>query len=158
VWRYEGTQAEVNSVQKTAEGHYLLTEAGPEPRLREIAADGTVVVDFPLRCQKHNAHMQSRMARKQADGSYLVPHLLDFAIIRYDRTGAELARIDTRVPGEPGVNSWPFTAIAVADGGILAALTPDRRIAWRWRANVPAVHHFHLFEIDGRPLPQPPAR
>jgi len=217
VWRYDGTQAEVNSIQKTPEGTYVLTEAGPNPRLLEIAADGGVQVEFPLACQKPNAHMQTRMSRKQPDGTYLVPHLLDFAIIRYDRTGRELSRIDTHVAGEPAANSWPFTAIALADGGILAGLTngnrvvefgadgkprwevtaadtagaindacgiqrlpdgntmiasyrigkegvrllevaADKRVVWRWQANVPGVHHFHVFEIDGRPVPHPAQR
>jgi lysophospholipase L1-like esterase len=217
VWRYDGTQEEVNSIQKTAEGTYVLTEAGPNPRLREIAADGSVTVEFPLACQKQNAHMQSRMARKQADGSYLVPHLLDFAIIRYDAAGQEISRIDTRVPGEPEAKSWPFTAITLADGGVLAGLTngnrvveygpdgrprwqvtaadtggaindacgiqrlpdgntmiasyrigadgvrllevtPDKRVVWAWKADVPAVHHFHVVAVDGIGVPWPPLR
>ena len=128
VWRYDGTQDEVNSIQKTAEGTYVLTEAGPNPRLLEIAADGAVKAEFPLACQKSNAHMQSRMARKQADGTFLVPHLLDFTIIRYDAAGRELARIDTHVSAAPTVNSWPFTAITLADGGILAGLTNGNRV------------------------------
>ena len=217
VWRYDGTQDEVNSIQKTPEGTYVLTEAGPNPRLLEITADGGVKVEFPLVCQKKNAHMQSRMARKQADGTYLVPHLLDFAIIRYDAAGKELSRIDTHVPGDANVNSWPFTAIALADGGILAGLTngnrvveygadgkprweveaaevdaaindacgvqrlpggntmiasyrigkdgvrlvevsPDKKIVWKWQANVPNVHHFHVVAVDGAAVPWPPLR
>lgn len=217
VWRHDGTQAEVNSIQKTPEGTYVLTEAGPNPRLLEIAADGKVQREFPLACQKPNAHMQSRMARKQADGTYLVPHLLDFAIIRYAADGREMSRIDTHVPGEPKVNSWPFTAIALPDGGILAGLTngnrvvefdaagklrwevtaadtagaindacgiqrlpngstmiasyrigkdgvkllevtPDRKLAWTWKGTGPGVHHFHVFEIDGTPVPAPALR
>lgn len=217
VWRYDGTQAEVNSIQKTAEGTYVLTEAGPNPRLLEIAADGTVKTEFALACQKPNAHMQTRMARKQVDGTFLVPHLLDFAIIRYAADGSVRSKIDTHVPSEPKINSWPFTAIALPDGGILAALTngnrvvefdaegkirwqvtaaetdgaisdacgvqrlpngntmiasyrigkgqerllevsPAREIVWAWKANVPAVHHFHVFEIGGTPTPFPPLR
>jgi hypothetical protein len=217
VWRYEGTQAEVNSIQKTPAGTYVLTEAGPNPRLLEIAADGGVLVAFPLACQKPNAHMQTRMARKHPDGSYLVPHLLDFAIVRYDRSGKELSRIDTHVADTPAINSWPFTAIALDDGGILAGLTngnrvvefdvngqprwevtaadtagaindacgvqrlpngntmiasyrigkegvrllevsPDKRVVWTWQADVPGVHHFHVFEIDGQPVPHPARR
>lgn len=217
VWRYDGTQAEVNSIQKTPEGTYVLTEAGPNPRLLEIGADGRVLVEFPLACQKPNHHMQSRMARKLADGSYLVPHLLDFAIIRYDRAGQELSRTNTRVTDEPVAKTWPFTAIALADGGILVGLTngnrvaeyaadgrcrwlvsaadvdgaisdacgvqrlpngntmiasyrigrgkerlvevtPDKKVAWAWRADVPNVHHFHVVEVDGKPVPWPPLR
>jgi hypothetical protein len=129
VWRYAGTQDEVNSIQKTPEGTYVLSEAGPNPRLVEIAADGSLVAEIPLACQKQNHHMQTRMARKQPDGTFLVPHLLDFAIKRYDASGQVLASIDTRVPGEPRVNSWPFTAIALPDGGILAGLTNGNRVA-----------------------------
>jgi len=217
VWRYDGTQDEVNSIQKTPEGTCVLTEAGPNPRLLEIAADGTVKVEFPLACQKPNAHMQTRMARKQADGTYLVPHLLDFAIVRYDAAGKELARIDTHVPGAPTINSWPFTAITLADGGILAGLTngnrvveygqdgrprweitaadvdaaindacgtqrlpsgntmiasyaigkdgvrlvevsPEKKVVWKWQADVPAVHHFHAVDVDGGAVPWPPLR
>jgi hypothetical protein len=128
VWEYAGTQAEVNSIQKTPEGTYVLTEAGANPRLLEIAADGSVKKEFPLACQKQNAHMQARMGRKQADGTYLVPHLLDFAIVRYGPDGKELARIDTHVPGDPKLTSWPFTAIALPDGGILASLTMGHRV------------------------------
>ncbi|MBU6277419.1 MAG: hypothetical protein KGQ61_12355 [Planctomycetes bacterium] len=217
VWRYDGTQEEVNSIQKTAAGTYVLTEAGPNPRLVEIGADGKAVGGFPLACQKANAHMQSRMARRQPDGTTLVPHLLDFAIVRYAADGRELARIDTHVPGEPQVNSWPFTAIVLADGGILAGLTngnrvvefdasgklrwqvtaadtggaindacgvqrlpggntmiasyhvgtggerlvevtPDRKVVWAWKADVPAVHHFQVLAIDGVAVPGPALR
>ena len=128
VWRYDGTQEEINSIQKTPTGTYVLTEAGPNPRLLEIAADGTVQVEFPLACQKANGHMQTRMSRKQVDGTYLCPHLFDFCIIRYDATGKELSRIGTRDPAAPDLNTWPFTAIALADGGILAGLTNGNRV------------------------------
>jgi hypothetical protein len=217
VWRYDGTQDEVNSIQKTPEETYVLTEAGPNPRLLELAPDGSVKVEFPLVCQKQNAHMQSRMARKQANGTYLVPHLLDFAIIRYDADGKERARIDTHVPGDAKVNSWPFTAINLADGGILAGLTngnrvveygtdgnprwevtaadvdaaindacgiqrlpsgntmiasyrigkdgvrlvevsPEKKVVWKWQANVPNVHHFQVLAVDGIAVPWPPLR
>jgi hypothetical protein len=217
VWRYDGTQEEINSIQKTAEGTYVLTEAGPNPRLLEIAADGTVKVEFPLACQKANGHMQTRMSRKQADGTYLCPHLFDFAIIRYDAAGKELTRIGTRDPAAPELNTWPFTAITLADGGILAGLTngnrvvefdkegrirwqidtgevdgaiadacgiqrlpngntmiasyhvgkhgerlvevsPERKVVWAWKADVPAVHHFQVLSIDGKELVGPPLR
>ena len=217
VWRYDGTQAEVNSIQKTAEGTYVLTEAGPSPRLLELNADNTTRTEFALACQKPNAHMQTRMARKQADGTFLVPHLLDFAIIRYAADGTISERIDTHVAGQPNLNSWPFTAIALEDGGILAGLTngnrvvefnadggirwqvtaaevdgaindacgiqrlpngntmiasyrigkggerllevsPAKEVVWAWKADVPSVHHFHLFEIDGKPVPFPALR
>jgi outer membrane protein assembly factor BamB len=138
-------------------------------------------------------------------------------IIRYDAVGKELSRIDTHVAGEPKANSWPFTAIALADGGILAGLTngnrvveygmdgkprwevtaadvdaaindacgiqrlpsgntmiasyrigkdgvrlvevsPEKKVVWKWQANVPNVHHFQVLAVDGVAVPWPPLR
>jgi hypothetical protein len=131
VWSYQGTQEEVNSIQKTAEGTYVLTEAGARPRLLELDASGKVVVEFALSCQSGNAHMETRMTRKLADGTYLCPHLLDFAVKHYDRTGKVLDQIDTTTPGDSQhkVESWPFTAIRLANGNTLVGLTHANRVA-----------------------------
>ncbi len=131
VWKYVGQQEEVNSGQKTAAGTYVLTEAGPQPRLLEVDAAGRVLVQFPLACQRENAHMQTRMARKLADGTYLVPHLLDFAVKQYDPSGAVLRVVDTRLADAAGqpLESWPFTAIALDDGGVLVGLTHANTVA-----------------------------
>ncbi|HYG78162.1 MAG TPA: hypothetical protein VEK08_24365 [Planctomycetota bacterium] len=131
VWEYKGTQDEVNSIQKTAEGTYVLTEAGKNPRLLEIDASGKTVVEFPLDCQKTNAHMETRMARKLADGTYLCPHLLDFAVKQYDKTGKVLKVINTKLDGDPEgkTHTWPFTAIRLANGNTLCGLTHANRVA-----------------------------
>ena len=44
--------------------------------------------------------MQTRMARKLSDGTYLVPHLLNFAVMHYDAQGTILAKMDTTLPGD----------------------------------------------------------
>ena len=131
VWSYQGTQDEVNSIQKTPEGTYVLTESGPKPRLLELDASGHAVVEFPLACQTGNAHMQTRMTRKLPDGTYLCPHLLDFAVKHYDRTGAVIDQIDTTTPGDPQhkIESWPFTAIRLPNGNTLVGLTHSNRVA-----------------------------
>lgn len=128
IWK--GTQSEVNSAQPTQSGTLVLTEAGENPRLLEIDSDGEILVEFPLACQKDNHHMQTRMARKLDDGSYLAPHLLDFAVIRYDASGKELARIDTTVEGdaEHQIHSWPFTAIRHGAGHTLVCCTHGNRV------------------------------
>lgn len=131
VWEYVGQQEEVCSGQKTASGTYVLTESGPEPRLLELDSAGKVLVRFLLDCQIPNAHMQTRMARKLADGSYLVPHLLDFAVKQYDRNGKVLQVLDTRgsdAAGQP-LENWPFTAIRLASGNTLVGLTHGNAVA-----------------------------
>jgi hypothetical protein len=90
IWK--GTQSEVNSAQPTADGTFVITEAGNNPRLLEVSASGEVILEFPLACQKKNHHMQTRMARKLSDGTYLAPHLLNFAVFHYARDGKILGK------------------------------------------------------------------
>lgn len=127
---WNGTQTEVNSAQPTAEGTFVITEAGRNPRLLEVTADGEVALEFPLSCQKQNHHMQTRMARRLPDGTYLAPHLLDFAVFHYDRNGKVQGRLDTTVPGDPQheIHSWPFTAIRHGDGHTLVCCTHGNRV------------------------------
>lgn len=127
---WEGTQAEVNSAQPTATGTLVLTEAGPNARLLEVDHAGKIIVEFPLQCQKENYHMQTRMARKLSDGSYLVPHLHNFAVFHYDATGKILETLDTTVPGdsEHSIHTWPFTAIRHDQGRTLVCCTHGNRV------------------------------
>ncbi len=131
VWSYKGEQKEIGSIHKTPDGTYVVTESGDNPKLRELRADGSIAHEFALACQKSNAHMQTRMARKLADGTYLAPHLLDFAIIHYNDKGDVLDRIDTTAPGdsEHKIHTWPFTAIRLANGNTLVGLTHANRVA-----------------------------
>ncbi|WP_166826568.1 beta-propeller domain-containing protein [Thalassoroseus pseudoceratinae] len=128
IWK--GTQSEVNSAEPTREGHFVITEAGKNPRLLEVNPDGKILVEFPLACQKKNHHMQTRMARKTAEGTYLVPHLLDFAVYHYSSDGEVLDRLDTTVSGDTdhNVHTWPFTAIRHGDGHTLVCCTHGNRV------------------------------
>ena len=128
VWK--GTQSEVNSAHPTADGTFVITEAGNNPRLLEIKPNGEVVVEFPLACQKKNHHMQTRMARKLSDGTFLAPHLLNFAVFHYSRDGDVLEKLDTTVAGddEHKIHTWPFTAIRHGDNQTLVCCTHGNRV------------------------------
>lgn len=127
---WNGTQSEVNSAQPTADGTFVITEAGDNPRLIEVDKTGQVIVDFPLACQKKNHHMQTRMARRLSDGTYLAPHLLNFAVFHYSREGEVLGKLDTTVPGDTAhaIHTWPFTAIRHGDGHTLVCCTHGNRV------------------------------
>lgn len=127
---WQGTQTEVNSVQPTSQGTFVLTEAGKQPRLLEVTADGSIVTEFPLVCQKENHHMQTRMARKLPDGTFLAPHLLNFAVVNYSAAGKVLGQLDTTVKGDTNreIHSWPFTAIRHSDGHTLVCCTNGNRV------------------------------
>ncbi len=124
-FEFKGTQSEVDTVQALPNGNLLLTEAGPKPRLLEITREGKTVVEIALGSQTGNHHMQQRMSRKSANG-YLVPHLLDRVIREYAPDGRTLWEV--RTPDEPK-ECWPFTAIRLPDGNVLASLTHGNRVA-----------------------------
>ncbi len=128
IWK--GTQAEVNSAHPTAQATYVITEAGPNPRLLELDRGGNIFVEFALACQQPNHHMQTRMARKLTDGTYLAPHLLDFAVKQYDAKGNVLRMIDTSVEGDKqrSIHTWPFTAIRHGAGHTLVCCTNGNRV------------------------------
>jgi len=130
IFEFKGSQNEVNSVQPLADGNLMLTEAGPNPRLLEIDLSGNILLEFPLACQKQNFHMQTRMARKLSDGTYLAPHLHDFAVKQYDRNGKVLRVFNTALPDDPNreQHTWPFTAIRLANGNTLVNCTHGNRV------------------------------
>jgi hypothetical protein len=120
VFSFKGTQAEVNTVQAVGEGRYMLTEAGPKPRLLEVGRDGNVLVEVPLQAQTKDAHLQTRMARKLPGGNYLVPQLLDKVVREYTPEGK--VAWEAKTPDDPP-ECWPFTAIRLEDGNTLVTCT-----------------------------------
>ena len=124
VFEFKGTQGEVDTVQPLSNGNILLTDSGKTPRLIEVDKSGKVVVEVPLRCQTQNTHMETRMARKLANGNYLVPHLLDFIVREYRPDGS--TAWEFRTPEEPK-ECWPFTAIRLENGNTLVNLTHGNR-------------------------------
>jgi hypothetical protein len=115
VFEVKGTQAEVNTVQPLAGGAVLLTEAGDRPRILEVGRDGKVRAEVPLKAQTKDHHLQTRMARKLANGHYLVPQLLDRVVREYDPKG--------EVVWEVATPDMPFTAIRLPDGHTLIGCT-----------------------------------
>ena len=125
MFEYKGTQSEVNTAQALPNGNIMLTEAGAMPRLLEVDRTGKTVVEFPLQCQNTNHHMESRMARKLANGNYLVPQLFDKVVREYTPAGKIVWEFKT--PEEPK-EAWPFTAIRLPDGHTLVNLTHSNTV------------------------------
>jgi hypothetical protein len=134
--------SEIGTVQRLEGGNTLVTELGNKPRLMELDGDGKVVVDVPLQPETDNAHMQTRMARKLANGNYLVPHLLAFKVKEYTPAGKVVKELKSDLDelGGRKAENWPFTAIRLANGHTLVNLThgnktveldPDGRVVWK---------------------------
>ncbi len=115
VFEFKGTQSEVNTVQPLEDGRVLLTEAGDRPRLLEVDRTGKIVVEVALQAQTKDHHLQTRMARKLANGDYLVPQLLDRVVREYTPEG--------KIVWEVKTPNMPFTAIRLDNGNTLINCT-----------------------------------
>lgn len=115
MFQYKGQQDEVNTAQALGNGNMLVTEAGPEPCLKEVNSKGKVEVRMKLQCQVKDIHKQTRMARKLQNGNYLVPHLLDKEVCEYNPNGEIVWRV--KMP------HMPFTAIRLESGNTLIGCT-----------------------------------
>jgi hypothetical protein len=127
VFRYEKSalNKELGTTVRLDNGNTLVTELGDKPRILEVNQEGEIAVEVPLQPETDNAHMQTRMARKLANGNYLVPHLLAFAVKEYSPSGDVLQTFRTDLPelGGREARNWPFTAIRLANGNTLINLT-----------------------------------
>jgi hypothetical protein len=115
VFEYKGTQSEVNTAEAIDGERILISEAGDKPRLLELDRQGRIAVEIPLKAQTQNHHLQTRMARKLANGNYLVPQLLDKVVREYTPKGA--------IVWEAKTPDMPFTAIRIPGGNTLIGCT-----------------------------------
>lgn len=158
VFRYarSADNSEIGTVQRLDNGNTLVTELGSKPRLLEITASGEIVVDVPLQPETDNAHMQTRMARKLANGNYLVPHLLAFKVKEYAPDGRIVSelRTDIEALGGRAAENWPFTAIRLANGNCLTTLTHGNKVV-EWSPQGEVVWQVTNDDLPERPLVDP---
>ena len=147
---------ELGTAQRLPNGRTLITELGSRPRLLEVATDGTIAVDVPLKPETDNAHMQTRMARKLANGNYLVPHLLAFKVKEYTPRGEVVNVIQTDLEefGGRKAENWPFTAIRLTNGNTLVNLTHGNKTA-EFAADGSVVWKVTNDDVEGKPFDDP---
>ena len=121
---------EIGTAAPVKGGNILITEMGNKPKLLEVSRNGKVVLEFPLLPETDNAHMQTRMARQNAAGNYWVPHLLAHSIKEYSPKGKVLRtiRTDLKELGGRNAKNWPFTAIELDNGNLLAGCTLGNKV------------------------------
>ncbi len=164
VWSYKLDPAnkELGTSVRLDNGNTLVVERGVKPRLLEIASDGSIKVEVPLKPDTDNAHMQTRMARKLPNGNYIVPHLLAFAVKEYEPDGkvVRTIRTDLEELGGRKAENWPFTAILLEGDRLLVNLTHgnktvefDREGKVVWRADNSHVDGRFADPCGGQRLP-----
>ena len=155
VWSYDsatqngnqGKRVEVHAFQPLPDGRVLIAESGPA-RLIEIDTDGKLLKSVPLAVRKPDAHHDTRLVRKLANGHYLVSHENDGAVREYDDAGKVVWEYDIPLFDKPragghGPEAWgnqTFAALRLASGNTLITtgnghgvieVTPDKKIVWQ---------------------------
>ena len=132
VWSYklDPSNGEISTAKRLGNGNTLITELGKNPRLLEVAKDGSIKAEVKLQPETNNVHMQTRMARKLENGNYLVPHLLGFAVKEYAPDGKVVKEFETDSAffGGRDTKHWPFTAIRTDKGTTLVGCTYGNRV------------------------------
>jgi hypothetical protein len=129
-YKIDPINKEIGTAERLESGNTLITELGVKPRLMEVDPNGKIVLEFPLQPETDNAHMQTRMARKLANGNYLVPHLLAFKVKEYQPSGEVVNEFPTDMKDLGGreAKNWPFTAIRLDNGNTLVCLTNGNKV------------------------------
>lgn len=153
VWRYDSQpQApytgpiEVHAFQRLDNGWTMIAESGNR-RIIEVDADGKIQKEIPLVVDHPHPHRDTRMARKLANGHYLVCHEADATIREYDEAGKVVWSHTLDLAGRPrsdghgpeGHGTEVYGAIRLASGNTLIAagngnrvyeVTPDGKTVW----------------------------
>ncbi len=132
VWEYDAAKAnpgrpvEVHAFQRLPGGLTMIAESGPA-RIIEVDRSGKVQHEVKLQVDHPNAHSDTRLVRKIANGNYLVAHEADGRVREYGPTGKIVWQYDVPLFGkEPKGGHGPeafgnsvFSATRLANGHTL---------------------------------------
>lgn len=155
VWTYDsaarngnaGKRVEVHSFQPLGDGRIMIAESGAG-RIIEIDRDGTIQKEFKLKINHPHPHRDTRLARKLANGHYLVCHEGDGAVREYDGTGKVVWEFEVplfgKTPrdghGPEAFGNQAFAAVRLNEGDTLIStgnghgvirVTRDKKIVWQ---------------------------
>lgn len=156
VWSYDsgqrngnaGKRIEVHSFQPLEGGQLMIAESGAA-RIIEIDRDGKLLKELRLKVDHPNAHTDTRLVRKLADGHYLVCHEGDGTVREYDdESGDVVWEYEVPLFGKPrqdghgpeAFGNKAFAAVRLPSGNTLIAtgnghsvleVTPDKEIVWK---------------------------
>jgi hypothetical protein len=193
VWSYDsgrqngnaGKRIEVHAFQPLEDDRLMVAESGAG-RVIEIDRAGKLLKEVGLRIDHPHPHTDTRLARKLANGNYLVCHEGDGAVREYGGEKGELVW-EYRVPlfgREPKDGHGPeafgnkcFAAVRLADGNTLIAtgnghsvleVTPGKEIVWKleqhdlpgitlaWVTTLEVLHNGHYVVGNCHAGPQQP--
>ena len=176
VWEYDsgkmngndGKRVEVHAFHRLDDGLTMIAESGPA-RIIEVDADGKIHHEIKLKVNHPNAHSDTRLVRKIANGNYLVAHESDGAVREYDSKGKIAWEYEVPLFGKPrkpghgpeAFGNSVFSAIRLANGNTLIGagnghsvleVTPGKQIVWKVEQNdLPGITLAWVTRVDRLP-------
>ncbi|MCB9883960.1 MAG: PQQ-binding-like beta-propeller repeat protein [Planctomycetes bacterium] len=158
VWSYDsatangnaGKRVEVHSFQLLPDGHVLIAESGPG-RLIEVDRQGRLVREVKMTVRRPDAHRDTRLVRRLANGNVLVCHEGDGCVREYDWGSGEVVwQFEVPMFGEEArgghgpeaFGNAVFGALRLANGNTLVAtgnghsvleVDPQGQVVWALR-------------------------
>lgn len=142
VWKYEAKpkagykgRIEIHAFQRLDDGRTMVAESG-NARIVEVDRDGRIVHEMPLTVEHPHPHRDTRMARKLANGHYLVCHEADGKVREYEPTGKVVWTYALDLGGRPrstghgpeGHGTEVFGAVRLPGGNTLIACGNGNRV------------------------------
>jgi outer membrane protein assembly factor BamB len=158
VWQYKAQpkppysgRVEVHAFQRLPSGATMVAESGNR-RIVEVDRDGKIVKELALQVDNPHPHRDTRLARKLANGHYLVCHEGDGVVREYDGDGKVVWSYKLDLAGRPrsaghgpeGHGTEVFSALRLANGNTLIGcgngnrvieVTPEGKIVWSIQHN-----------------------
>ena len=159
VWEYdsgtmngnEGKRVEVHAFQRLENGLTMIAESGPA-RIIEVDKAGKIHHEIKLKVNHPNAHSDTRLVRKIANGHYLVAHESDGVVREYGGAGEIVWEFEVPLFGKErngghgpeAFGNSVFSAIRLPNGNTLIGagnghsvleVTPKKEIVWKLEQN-----------------------
>ena len=159
IWEYdagkmngnEGKRVEVHAFQRLDNGLTMIAESGPA-RIIEVDLEGKIQREIKLKVNHPNAHADTRLVRKLANGNYLVAHEADGTVREYDSAAKvvweyEIPLFGKAPKGGHGPEAFGnsvFSASRLPNGNTLIGggnghcvleVTPKKEIVWKIEQN-----------------------
>ena len=160
VWSYdasksngnEGKSVEIHAFQPLDNDRFMIVESGPA-RIIEIDRNGKLLKQINLKVDDPHPHRDTRLARKIANGNYLVAHEGDGVIREYDGQDGSVVwefavplfdkdRAGGHGPEAFGNQAFSIlrlkngnTLIGTGNGHSVLEVTPQKEIVWTLHQN-----------------------
>ncbi len=128
-------KVESHAFQRLPDGLTMVAESGNR-RLVEVDRAGKIVKEVPLVVDKPHPHRDTRLARKLANGNYLVCHEGDGVVREYDSSGKVVWSYTLDLAGRPrspghgpeGHGTEVFSAVRLKNGNTLIGCGNGNRV------------------------------